>query len=61
MLSLGNVITATTAKPVSPGSNHFPSLPAPRTELDWSYVTGSGKLLDCDDVYGSDGAALSCA
>lgn len=46
MLSLGNVLTAT-SKPVSPGSLiTFPEIPRTAAELDWSYVTGSGKLVD---------------
>ncbi|EDY55470.2 conserved hypothetical protein [Streptomyces sviceus ATCC 29083] len=60
-LSLGDIVTAT-SKPVSPGDLViFPDMPRTAHELDASYVTGGGKLIDlttCADAQTEQAAQL---
>ncbi|GKQ36118.1 ABC transporter permease subunit [Streptomyces sp. A012304] len=59
--SLGNAVTVT-SKPVSPGSLiTFPEVPRTAAQVDASYVTGSGKLLDlntCTETLSDQGTDL---
>jgi ABC-type transport system involved in multi-copper enzyme maturation permease subunit len=61
-LSLGNIVTAS-SKPASPGDPViFPDVPRTAHQLDSSYLTGGGKLIDlntCADAQ-TDQAAQLC-